>query len=270
MKQRISILGSGWLGVPVAKKLLASASVINISTRHPEKKVSLSALGLQPFMIDIDNLAENIDAFLDCDILLVNITSKNIAAFESLVDKIQCSPIKQVLFISSTGVYPNQDKLCKESDDLEKVQHPLLSIESLFLNNKHFQGTVIRFAGLIGGSRHPGRFFATTKVPKKVIASPQAPVNLIHLDDCLAIIDKIIKQGLWGEIFNACADTHPSKALFYTHNAMALGLQRPRLNNEGSLQNKVICNEKLKQRLAYEFIHRDLMKIDPIKDYHSN
>lgn len=267
MKQRISILGSGWLGVPVAKTLLESASNINISTRQTEKVKSLARLGLQPFIIDIDNLAENIDAFLDCDILLVNITSKNISAFEKLVDKIQLSSIKQVLFISSTGVYPNQDKLCKESDDLEKVQHPLLTIESLFINNQHFQTTVIRFAGLIGGARHPGRFFATSKVPKKIIAAPQAAVNLIHLDDCIAIIDNIIKHGIWGEVFNACADTHPSKALFYTHNALQLGLQQPRLNNESSLANKVICNAKLKKMLNYRFIHSDLMKIDAIKDY---
>ncbi|WP_354622751.1 NAD(P)H-binding protein [Psychromonas sp. MME2] len=261
MKQTISILGSGWLGVPVAKRLLKRFAQVKISTRTDEKMAHLAALGLQPYLIDIENLQDNIDPFLNSDILLINITSKNVAAFALLLEKIEQSSIQKLLFISSTGVYPNNSGLCKESDDLSEVLHPLLTIESLFRNSRHFQTTILRFAGLIGGRRHPGRFFATTKVPAKTISSAQAPVNLIHLDDCVEMIEQIIKREVWGEVLNGCADTHPTKAQFYTHNALALGLEKPRLSDDSAI-NKVVCNDKVKALLDYQFIHPDLMQID--------
>ncbi|HEY5715736.1 MAG TPA: dTDP-glucose 4,6-dehydratase, partial [Psychromonas sp.] len=141
--------------------------------------------------------------------------------------------------------------------------HPLLEIEALFQQNKHFKSTILRFSGLIGGKRHPGRFFATGKP----IRLANAGVNLIHLEDCLAIIAIIIKQHIFPGLFNACADTHPSKADFYTANALALGLDKPNLSEENKQSNKIVSNEKLKKRLNYQFIHADLMQIDAHQDY---
>lgn len=267
MNKSISILGSGWLGFPVAEKLSAEFASVNISTRSADKIPRLAGAGLHPFLIDIENLSENSQEFLRSDILIINITSKNVDAFKRLIKEIEVSPIKQLLFISSTSVYPAQNAPCKESDKLQPSAHPLLIIEHLFANNKHFQTTILRCAGLIGGKRHPGRFFAANKLPAKVIGFPKAPVNLIHRDDCLAIITLIIKNKLWGEILNACADTHPSKEAFYTYNALALGLDKPKLSAQCQNLNKIICNNKLKQLLDYQFIHGNLMLIDPCKDY---
>ncbi|MFT6985175.1 MAG: nucleoside-diphosphate-sugar epimerase [Psychromonas sp.] len=267
MDKSISILGSGWLGFPVAKKLSAELAPVKISTRSADKLRCLAEAGLYPFQIDIENLSDNIQDFLQSELLIINITSKNLAAFTSLIAEIELSAVKRVLFISSTSVYPQQALPCKESDNLQPSTHPLLMIESLLQNNRHFQTTILRFAGLIGGKRHPGRFFAATKQPAKVIAFPKAPVNLIHLDDCLAIITLIIKKECWGETLNGCADTHPSKEAFYTYNALALGLDRPKLNTQSKALHKVICNEKLKRLLDYQFIHSDLMRIDPCKNY---
>jgi nucleoside-diphosphate-sugar epimerase len=267
MNNSISILGSGWLGLPVAQRLSAEFAVVKISTRSAGKMRCLAEAGLQPFQIDIENLPDNIQDFLLSDILIINITSKNIAAFKNLIAEIEISAVKQVLFISSTSVYPEQTLPCKESDNLQQSTHPLLMIESLLQNNRHFQTTLLRFAGLIGGKRHPGRFFIATKQTDKVIGFPNAPANLIHLDDCLAIIALIIKNRCWGETLNGCADTHPSKATFYTYNALALGLDKPKLNTQTKVLHKVICNEKLKRLLDYQFIHGDLMDIDPCKNY---
>jgi hypothetical protein len=44
------------------------------------------------------------------------------------------------------------------------------------------------------------------------VQQPYAPVNLIHRDDCIGIINAIIEQNVWAEVFNGCADTHPFKA----------------------------------------------------------
>ena len=263
MDKSISILGSGWLGLPLAKQLLQQFTRVNISTRSVEKAKLLAASGLTPYIIDIENPTDNLQAFLQSDTLIVNITGKNISAFENLLKEIEISPVKKVLFTSSTGVYPQKNGLCFESDELTHVDHPLLTIENLFLKNRHIKSTILRCAGLIGGKRHPGRFFASGRA----IRDAQAGVNLIHLDDCLAIISLIISKNIFPEILNVCADTHPSKALFYQFNAVALGLPKPDIDNADNVINKIVVNEKLKGLLNYQFIHADLMQIDPIKDY---
>ncbi|MEH6452601.1 MAG: dTDP-glucose 4,6-dehydratase, partial [Psychromonas sp.] len=92
-------------------------------------------------------------------------------------------------------------------------------------------------------------------------------VNLIHLDDCLAIILLILRKNIFSEILNACADTHPTKQQFYLFNALALGLVKPQIANEPSAAAKIVSNDKLKALLSYQYNHPDLMQIDPIKDY---
>ncbi|MGB5444644.1 MAG: NAD(P)H-binding protein, partial [Psychromonas sp.] len=205
MNKSISILGSGWLGFPLAKQLKSEFEVVNISTRSEEKAEQLRSAGLRPFIIDIENLNENIAPFLQAETLIINVTGKNINAFKNLIAEIEKTHVKEVLFISSTSVYPEQSGLCSESQPLDISSHPLLEIEALFQQNRYFKSTILRFSGLVGGKRHPGRFFATGKP----IRLADAAVNLIHLDDCLAIIAIIIKQHIFPDLLNACADTHP-------------------------------------------------------------
>ena len=88
-----------------------------------------------------------------------------------------------------------------------------------------------------------------------------APVNLIHLDDCLGIIDAILQQQAWGETFNGCADTHPSKREFYSYARKLMGLPAPEFDTETEVKYKIISNQKIKTKLNYTFQHPDLMKI---------
>jgi len=263
MEKSISILGSGWLGLPLAKQFQPDFDSVKISTRTDDKVEPLSSAGLQPFIIDIDNITNNIQPFLQSETLIINITSKNVNGFKNLLKEIEISPVKEVLLVSSTSVYPAQNGLCQESQQLDMASHPLLIIEQLFSQNKHFKSTIIRFAGLIGGQRHPGRFFASGKP----IRLANAGVNLIHISDCLAIIGIIIKRHIFPQLLNACADTHPSKAQFYTLNALVLGFNKPNMSDENKQSHKIVSNEKLKKCLNYQFIHGDLLHIDPLKDY---
>jgi hypothetical protein len=110
---------------------------------------------------------------------------------------------------------------------------------------------------LIGYGRHPGRFFRKGRL----IQNPDSHVNLIHRDDCIEIISRIIKKEVWGEVFNCCADTHPTKREFYTQAAKSIGLTAPDFEYSGTNSFKIISNEKVKRILNYEFLHPDLTKI---------
>lgn len=255
--QTISILGSGWLGLPLAAQLVRAGYQLKASTRHQHRVADIESVGAQAFIVDIDALSDDLTGFLDADTLIVNITSKNIEGFRALVQAVADSPVRQVLFVSSTSVYQNVRKVVNETDTDLYSDSPLLAIEDLFTGCAAFKTTLLRFAGLIDSRRHPGRFFSAGRT----VQNADTPVNLIHFDDCLAVINEIIRQACWGEVFNACADSHPHKREFYSRAVRLYGGSMPAFADSDGTVGKTISNDKLKSQLGYEFQHADLMAI---------
>ncbi|MFT7414417.1 MAG: nucleoside-diphosphate-sugar epimerase [Methylophagaceae bacterium] len=255
---KISILGSGWLGLPLAKDLIKRDYTINLSTRSVAKLKGLAETAATPYLIDIDNLSNESQAFLATEILIINITSKNKGGFAKFIEEIEKSKIKKVLFISSSSVYQVVNGIVNEDDGLTSADSLLHQIEQMFRSNTHFKTSVLRLSGLIGYSRHPGNFFKNGKV----VQQPDAPVNLIHRDDCIGIINSIVEQEAWGTIFNGCAMTHPTKREFYSYARDLLDKPNPDFSSESdSGAYKIISNEKVIKQLSYQFIYPDVMAI---------
>lgn len=256
-KKSISILGAGWLGLPLANHLLNKGHSVKLATRSSER---LDALLLQTeallFQFDINDLFEP-SGFLDSEILIINITSKDMSAFQRLISKIEESSVRKVLFTSSTSVYSNVNTEVMESSEAENALHPLFQIEQLFNQSTQFKTTIVRLAGLVGYSRHPGKWFQN-----KAVKQPEAPVNLIHRDDCIGIIDAILSQAAWGEVFNACATVHPTKRDFYTAMRKAVGGAPLDFDDTAELSYKIVSNKKVRDYLAYDFVYPDLMQCE--------
>ena len=230
---------------------------VKASTTSPHRLPELTSLGATPFIIDIGSTTDSIQSFLQAEVLIINIPSKDIDSFRHLAQEIEQSPIKNMVFVSSTSVYDNTNTTIAESDGLESAQSPLLMIENLLKRCSRTQTTVVRFGGLIGYSRHPGKFFRQGRR----VRHPDSRVNLIHRDDCIGIIRHIIDQEVWGEVFNCCADTHPTKRAFYTQATESIGEPAPEFEESATNPFKIISNQKVKDCLNYRFIHPDIMKI---------
>ncbi|WVI84462.1 SDR family NAD(P)-dependent oxidoreductase [Methylophaga thalassica] len=240
----------------LARHLRSADTHIKLSTRQTEKQSILRDEGFDVYQIDIET-GTDFSQFLNADTLIVNITNKNKDAFENFINQIENSPIKQVLFISSSSVYQNTNDWVKEEHQFENEDSILWQIESRFRQSSHFLTSIIRFSGLIGPDRHPGRFFRHGKQ----VQQADAPVNLIHLDDCIGIIEQVLKQHVWGEVLNGCADTHPSKKQFYRHAAELLKQPVPDFNQDNASSYKIVSNDKAKSLLSYQFQYPDLMAI---------
>jgi len=254
----MSILGSGWLGLPLAESLSKQGYEVKLSTRSEARLPVLLDNAASAHIVDIEALTDTVKSFLNADTLIINITCKQWDAYEQLITEIEKSTIKHVLFVSSTSVYQAVSQLVTEEDDMENPDSFLYRVERLFCDNTRFKTTVLRLSGLIGYSRHPGRFFKSGKV----VQQPDAPVNLIHRDDCIGIITSIIEQSSWGQVFNGCATSHPSKRDFYTHARALLELSPPIFNDvEDNGASKVVSNQKVIKQLGYQFIHPDVMEI---------
>lgn len=249
-----SILGCGWLGKPLAISLLSKGFSVKGSSTREEKLPNLKNENINPFLVDISQ-NEISTEFLNSNILIIAITSKNEDDFARLILKIEQSNIKKVIFISSTSVYPVLNKIMTEDDETEI--HPLVTIENLFRKNTHFETTIIRFSGLFGGERHPANWFQNgRKIPQ-----PNGFVNMIHLEDCIAIIEEIIAQNCFGETFNVCSNHHPTRKDFYVNARKSKGFEPPIFEENEELKWKIISSEKLQKVLKYQFIHDNLLEI---------
>ncbi|TXD50819.1 MULTISPECIES: NAD(P)-binding domain-containing protein [unclassified Polaribacter] len=249
---RISILGCGWLGKPLAIYFLECGFKVKGSTTSEEKLSDLESYDIESFLVDITDFEEYND-FLDADILIVAITSKDIDGFERLITQIQNSEIQKVIFISSTSVYPSLNKVMTEEDAV--LENPLTEIENLFKENIFFETTVIRFSGLFGGERHPANWFKNgRKIPQ-----PKGFVNMIHREDCIDIIHEVIAQDCWNEVFNACSNHHPTRREFYTIAKLSKDFEVPEFEDNEVYEWKIISSKKVQRVLGYVFIYDDLL-----------
>jgi len=252
--KNVSVLGCGWLGMPLAISLLDEGYSVKGSTTT-EKKVSLLEINnIDPYLLDVTSF-EEFDDFLDSDILIIAITSKDIDGFESLISQIENSSIQKVIFISSTSVYGRRNKVMTEEDEV--LQTPLSQIENLFRENTFFETTILRFAGLFGDERHPSNWFKN----ERKIPQPKGFVNMIHKEDCIEIIHEIIDQNCWNETFNACSNHHPTRREFYTIAKLSNDFEVPKFEDNDVYKWKIISSNKVQKVLDYTFIHDDLLNI---------
>jgi nucleoside-diphosphate-sugar epimerase len=278
---QISILGCGWLGLPLAKALLEKGFSVKGSTTSIEKLPILEKSGIHPHLIVLSEgkPTGNLNDFLESsEVLLIDVppklrgnSKKNfVEKIKNLIPFIEKSTVENVIFISSTSVYGDTSSFdCAQDDTLSVTEETktcpdtesgkqLVQAEQLLQTNPNFKTTILRFGGLIGEDRHPIKFLAG----RKNIENPNAPINLIHQDDCIGIIEKIIQKSLrqaqtdkldWNETFNAVTPFHPSRKDYYTQKALELNLNLPEFNPENDTFGKTILSEKIETVLGYTF-----------------
>ncbi|WP_417939047.1 NAD(P)H-binding protein [Flavobacterium sp. RS13.1] len=264
---KISILGCGWLGLPLAKRLIEKGNSVNGSTTSENKLSILKEAGINPFLVALESesVSESINSFLaESEIMIIDIPPKLRTAnpdsekkvffekIKNLIPFIEKSTVKKVLFVSSTSVYgDNNDSVTEETKpnpDTESGKQLVLA-EKLLQENQNFKTTILRFGGLIGEDRHP----VTSLSGKENLANADAPVNLIHQNDCISIIEEIIDQSKWNDAFNAVAPFHPTREDYYTQKAVEQKLPLPQFSPEKSNIKKVISSDKIGTVLNYKF-----------------
>jgi len=256
----ISILGCGWYGKALATALINDGYKVKGSATSTEKLEKLAELGIEPFLVNFKADEESYNPqFFICDVLIVSIPPRArhgeggdyVPKVQRIIDAAVRHTVQKVIYISSTAVYGESCTEVTEAD----VPKPdtisgeiLLKAENLFNEQPVLKTSIIRFGGLVGPGRHPGRFFAG----KKDIPNGQSPVNLVHLDDCIGITHAIISQNKFGLIINGVAPHHPAKMTFYTRATMQAGLDAPQFIDELNAW-KIIDSTVLPLELNYRF-----------------
>ena len=271
---KISILGCGWLGLPLAKSLLSKGYEVKGSTTSEGKLEVLKSTGILPFQIQLEEhqIIGNMEDFLkETDVLVIDIppglrretsTSKEMTfvnKVKTLIAFIEKSDIQKVVFVSSTSVYGDSFPIVeiteetKPNPDTESGKQ-LVIAETLLQSNPHFKTTVIRFGGLLGEDRHPVKFLAG----RANVENPDAPVNMIHREDCIGIIEKSLDFARddnweWNQTFNAVSPQHPTRKAYYHKKAEIFNLPLPTFAEDSESKGKIISSKKVETILGYSF-----------------
>jgi nucleoside-diphosphate-sugar epimerase len=255
---KISILGCGWLGLPLGKFLVEKGHVVKGSTTSEEKINLLESVGINPFLIKFSPQIESdksIFQFFDSEILIICIPPRagkfgedfHIQQTQSLIENLGDSPIKSIIYTSSTSVYPEFNKEMTEEDEIIE-SHALIQVENL-LKSLPQNVTILRCGGLMGGERIPAKYFAG-----KTINTGKIPVNYVHQDDVIQIITMILEKDFWNETFNVVAPKHPVREEVYLKNCEDLGFEKPIFEKSiEPIPYKIISPQKLILRTGYAF-----------------
>ena len=273
-REKIAILGCGWLGLPLAKSLLSKGYEIKGSTTSESKLDVLKNAGISPFQIQLEEhqIIGNITDFLkETDVLVIDIppglrrefsTSLEMTfvnKVKTLIPFIEKSGIQKVVFVSSTSVYGDGFQIVEITEETQpnpdtESGKQLVIAETILQSNSYFKTTVIRFGGLLGDDRHPIKFLAG----RTNVENPDAPVNMIQREDCIGIIEEILKQVQhdnweWNQTFNAVAPQHPTRKAYYHKKAEIFNLPLPTFAEDSESKGKIISSKKVETILGYSF-----------------
>ena len=260
----ISILGCGWLGQPLGARLAQRGYRVNGATTSPEKLPRLAEEGITPYHLTLDPWArgDQVRDFFRADVLVFLIPPQpqrpDVDTFfgeqiQAVIDELQYGAVYFVVFASCVSVYARMNGVVIEGDagrprpwSLEG--RALLDAEQRLMRDAHFDTTVLRFADLYGYDRQPGGGEGERG---------GTPLNLVHRDDAVAVIETVIAQDARHEIVNVCADEHPTRRAVAGRAAHRLGLDPPVFADEAAGTFCLVSNQRLKTRLGYRFQYPD-------------
>jgi nucleoside-diphosphate-sugar epimerase len=254
--KKISIVGLGWIGLPLANHLLSKGYEVIGSTTSAAKQAKIQEEGINAIQFELAPFpcGKGFTSLFKADVLVVMIPPRSrsqeaefyLEQLKFLRSLIHQSPIQQVIFVSSTGIYPDLGSETAYNEDfelsLENAGNPtLLKAEQRMEIGRKFQLTHVRFGGLMGVDRIPGKYFAG----KEQVAG-DTKVNFIHQQDAVKMIGWIIEKELWNQIFNGVAPIHSLRKELYERNHEELGIPLPASYRPKSLdQDRLISSQRI-------------------------
>ncbi len=201
----ILIVGAGFVGGKLAKNLTKAGHQVSVIRRSDK----LIASNIQQIQADItlpinpDCLPPQVDILLYC----VAAPEFNQASYHAhyplglqhCFDALNKQNIKHVFFVSSTGVYAQNDgQWVDETSSTEPSSFSGLEMQlaEQVLHNQNIPSTCVRFSGIYGAGRN--RLIQQAQTGGYCDPEPPLWTNRIHRDDCVNALAFLIQHTLAG------------------------------------------------------------------------
>lgn len=259
-------MGCGWLGEPLAAEWVRQGIQVRGTTTRVSKAENLESQGINPFVIRLGSEGfegpwENF--FEGLDTLVFNIPpglrrnpeSDYPARIRHLYSALERFKTPRLIYVSSTSVFGSHQGRVDESTtprpDTDSGKQ-LLEAESLLGSLKDCNVLTVRFGGLFGPGRHPAAYLAG----RTGLQGGADPVNLIHLEDCMGILQEALGHPAWTGVVHGVYPDHPPKAVYYGRAAREMGLQPPVYKASGPPDTDAKCvDSKVLSEKGYQWRH---------------
>jgi nucleoside-diphosphate-sugar epimerase len=124
---------------------------------------------------------------------------------KNLLENIEPTPLKRIIFLSSTSVYGSSEGVYNESSlvNPETSSAKALHICENLIINSPLPSVIVRLGGLIGEDRNP-----IFQLQGKAIGNPLGCINFIHQEDAINGISNLVINSRLEGIFNLVSPHH--------------------------------------------------------------
>jgi nucleoside-diphosphate-sugar epimerase len=238
-KGKIGLIGVGFLGKPLAKKLTAEGyDVVGTTKREYD-------------LLNDDKIPAQLKL---CDIVVYDVPPlENTEAVEKCFK--QFSADQKFIYISSTSIFgPNAGQIDESYSPPENSPYSPIVLKLEMIAKQYFTNLcLLRFGGLYGNTedkkRHPVHFLAG----KTHLKTGAENLHLVHVEDCIEAIMTVIEENLFPEECNLVSDLRIPKKEYYTEMAKKFGLELPSYDDVETKNPTNISNEKSKEVLGMNY-----------------
>lgn len=250
--RNLGIIGCGWLGKATAKIFLKNNWAVKGTVRSETSMSELSKHNIVPFQYELGASLNILNSFFNSLQLLIiaippglkqNNATHYLNNLKTLSFQIQenLPETVRIIFVSSTGVYPNSGGPYSENTiwqaASEKARY-LWEAEQLFSSLPH-QTCVLRLAGLVGGNREP----VISLSKKESLEGGNLAANLIHQQDAARLIHHLGNLNELPTYLNGVFPQKIKKGDFYKMKALQLQLPIPKFRDTEKTIDRHIFSE---------------------------
>jgi nucleoside-diphosphate-sugar epimerase len=259
---KTTIIGLGWLGLPLAKFFKSQGHEVCGTSRTPEKVEALNQAGYKTLFFDLFDTKFDRKMpvkFVKDHNIIINIAPgrRSINPYEyatcmtGLIDYFFAHEASHITFISTSSVFGDEEGMVDEHSKPSPISNSAIAhhaIEQYLMSYYPTSAVVLRLAGLIGPNlegvkpaiRHP----VYSLVKREEVNQGNTRVNLVHQFDVIQCIYAIVQQQQSAKILHACSLEHPSRKDYYTWAAQQLLLDTPKFSADNSLKEGKIVSAK--------------------------
>lgn len=250
----ITLIGCGWLGLKLGKSLVSENHTVFGSTTTKEKLPDLEEAGIRPFLfnaVENEHIPQEITTSTALLVLTIPpIKRDNPFTYASVLASIiaQFPPDCQVIFTSSTGVYPDREGTYDETYTFAQEELSALYHAEQAVTNAIQPSTVLRLGGLFGEDRHP----IHSLVKRGSISNPEGKINFVHRGDVINFVKVLIGSSFSNEFYNLVYPDHPERGAYYHAAAKHFGYPLPTLQS-GDTTVRIISSKKSTITLGFSY-----------------
>ncbi|QDV36703.1 SDR family oxidoreductase [Tautonia plasticadhaerens] len=271
------IIGCGYLGVRVARRLREDGHRVFGTTRSRARAEALAAEGIEPILADVldrDSLSglPSVDRAFYC---VGYDRGSGVPIGHVYVDGLRhalgrlANRARRLVYASSTGVYGDHgggwiDEEAAPDPGTESGRACLQAEAALreFSQEYTYPASILRFSGLYG----PGRVMRRDAIlaGEPIPSDPEAYLNLVHVDDAASAAVAALRVAKPGPLYLVSDDRPVTRAEFYAELATLLGGPEPRFTTppgRGPVRgdsNKRVSNRRMKRELGLTLAYPDV------------